>query len=83
MSNQLIAKLETQLKEISGRELSWLGKIAVFKMSYHKFFITSALHQSSYLRTMVSLIWKFVLGGKKARCPEAILSHIKEWGVLD
>lgn len=68
-----IVKLETQLIEISSKELSWLGKIVAFKIyillqTLYRFQTLPILIPTNSIQTMLSLMWKYIWGGKKARC---------------
>lgn len=71
----LLTKLEAQLKEISKKELSWMGKLAAFKMlllpQIIYIFRALPIHiPQHYIRNMLHLMCKFLWNGKKARCPK-------------
>lgn len=81
----LLAKLETQTKSIKKWELSWLGRLVAFKMSIlpQLLYMFRALPipiPAHYLKSLSSLMWKFLLGTKKAICSQTNLKQHKQVG---
>lgn len=84
--NILITKLEKQLRDMANKEISWLGRIAAYKMlilpQILYIFRTIPLHiPQFYLNHLSRLGWKYIWEGKKARCPRNnLISHRKVGG---
>lgn len=82
----LIARLEAQLRDISKKEIAWLGRINAYKMlilpQILYVFHTLTFHiPHHYLKSITNLSWRYIWDGKKARCSRNNLtSHRKAGG---
>lgn len=82
----LIAKLEAQIRNMSNKEISWLGRITAYKMMILPqilyIFRTLPIHiPLHYIHNITKLGWRYIWNGKKARCSRNnLMSHKKIGG---